>query len=271
MEGFIIVAALIVIGIYVLVKYMINRRKGQDGTQYRELQNLVASALPGESGYRVAYGHREDVQYGGKVTRTNYYRYAIAFRSDCLWIAPLGFDKNTNTAFLKSPMEPVSRDDLGMVTANVSRKKDILILQLYRKDHSQPADCWIEANNRRSSRFHRVNICQPEACEALCEQMTTWAERVNPENTELQATWKVDDKNKGKASLSLGLGVAGIGVGWLLGPLGLLFGLIGLFKAHSAKKAGVSVPKSYITTDVVAIAVSLLNIIVLTIRLITIN
>lgn len=269
--------ALVLIGIYELIKYLVNQSKGRGGAQYQELQNLVASALPGESGVQVVYGNYETTdasEYTTRIRRTTYYRYAIAFRSDCLWIAPLGFEKRTNRMVLAAPLSQIRPDELGMVTANANQKRSTLVLTLYRKDQSKLIRCDVLAENRRNNRFRRVNIHQPEACEALCEQMTLWAERVNRENTALQSTWKAKAAKPNKpAGLVLGVvslvfslvvapvtfALGNIGLSVLTGPFGLLMALIGLLKTRAAKKAGLIVPKAYIMLLIVAIVVSLLN------------
>lgn len=123
MELFIIIGALIAFGIFVLIRFLKNCDKAQDGAQYQELRDLVAAALPGESGLQVAYGFLENVEYRGKVTLTTYYWYALTFRSDCLWIAPLGFEKKTNEMGLTAPMVLVRPEELGMVKVNASKKR----------------------------------------------------------------------------------------------------------------------------------------------------
>lgn len=182
---FILIGLTIVYGIYASIRYRINLHRSREGTRYQELQAIVAAALRKQTGYQVVYGHREDTKFEGKHSRAIYFHYALAFRDDCLWIAPLSFAKMTNAMFLSGPMVQIELDGLEKVVVISSGKKDLLDLALYRKDGSLSVNCRIEAVNIKKS----VNIFQLEACQALCEQMERCANQVNPANEALPPPW----------------------------------------------------------------------------------
>ena len=84
---FIILAVIIaVIVVYTQVKKASNMRKAETGMDKEKIKQLAARALPGESGYRVAYAHWEDVQHYGRTTRTTYYTYILAFDAERLLV-----------------------------------------------------------------------------------------------------------------------------------------------------------------------------------------
>lgn len=256
---FILIGLAIVYGIYISIRYQLSLRKSREGTRYQELQAIVAAALRKETGYQVVYGHCEDAKYEGKHGRAIYFHYALAFRGDCLWIAPFSFAKKTNAMFLSGLMMRIQLNELGKVIVISSGKKDLLDLVLYHKDGSPSVNCRIEASNIKKP----VNICQPQACQAFCEQMERWVNQVNPANKVLPPPW-LDEKKNRTASLVLKLGVIGIAVGWCIGSLGIVFGLVGLIKAFSARKVGMtSIYPSHVGVNVAAMMIGMLNILLL--------
>ena len=66
-----VIAVLVVC--YTRIKGKRNLRKAESGEDLDKLKNLVAKALPGESGCQVAYAHWEKVERMGRSTRTTYY------------------------------------------------------------------------------------------------------------------------------------------------------------------------------------------------------
>lgn len=97
--------------VYVFMREKINLRKAAGGEDKERLRKAVARALPGESGYQVAYGHFEKEVHYGRRTYVTYYSYALACDAGRIWVIPLSFDKE-----LILPGEPIliTEDILGL-------------------------------------------------------------------------------------------------------------------------------------------------------------
>lgn len=217
------------IWIYMVVREKINLRKAATGEDKERLRRAVAQALPGESGYQVAYGHYEKVERYGRKTITTYYCYALVFDTSRLWVMPLRFEKNM---ILTGEPVQVTRDMLGVAEVSVTNDKEgkarRVDCTLYDPDGVPFLDCVVEVQNTREDSYHHVNILQVEECARFGQWMEALAAQVNRENDELQAQIHTTATSTRKASL---LGTFGIVFGIVFPPVGLAMGVVGLRNA----------------------------------------
>lgn len=212
--------------VYVFMREKINLRKAAGGEDKERLRKAVARALPGESGYQVAYGHFEKEVHYGRRTYVTYYSYALACDAGRIWVIPLSFDKE-----LILPGEPIliTEDILGV--ADVSIKKDRegrirrVVCALYDKGGASLLDCVVEVNNTRKDSYHHVNIIQEEECARFGRLTGEIAARINRGNEELQAQVHARENSARKASV---LGTFGIVFSIIFPPVGLVLSIMGL-------------------------------------------
>lgn len=206
--------------IYIVVREKINLRKAAGGEDKERIRRAVARALPEESGYQVAYGHYENVEYVVRKRITTYYCYALAFHESRIWVIPLSFDKENIC-----PGKPVliSSDTLGAVdVSNTKDKKGRLRrvrLSLYDKSGEALFNCIVEVNNTREDRRHHMNIIQEEECCQFGRLIGSIAAQINQDNPGLPEQIHTEEASIRKAYI---LGVLPF---WQAGPLFICFWL----------------------------------------------
>lgn len=231
-----VIIIVLIIFVYNKLKENKNTKLAQTGEDMERLKQLVAGALPGESGYTVAYAHHEDVTYYGRSRKTTYYTYALAFDDKRLFVIPLGYNKNEARA--GSPML-LTTDSIGTTTVDPIRKNGDLVSVSVRfsdKDGKSPLLFEVDALNTRSDRFHHFNIAQRAECEAFLELMTGVSETVKRENVDLEQRLK-DEEYQRVSKSSKTLGIVGIALSWTV-IVGLIFGGVGLLTSPKPSQTG---------------------------------
>ncbi len=233
-------AILVGIGVVVFIWEQIKGKKNDQlattGEDKERLKSAVALVLPDETGYEVAYGHWEKVEYYGRSRRTTYYTYALAFNAEKMWMIPLGYEKDK---ILPGRPVLITKDSLGKADVTPHEKNGELIgvsLVLRDKDGKSPVNLDVDVKNRRSDSYHHVNIDQPEECDAFRRFITGMSDVVAQENAGLDARMK-DEADKQAAKGARTLGILGLVTCWT-GILGLIFGGIGLLTAPKPKDTG---------------------------------
>lgn len=232
----VIVGIVAVCVIYTQLKEQKNKKLAATGEDMARLQNAVASVLPGETGYTVAYAHHEDVQHYGRSTRTTYYTYALAFDAARLWIIPLGYQKNEilpNQPYLATGN--IGKVDLNTTVKNGELKSISVVLR--DKMGESPIFLEVDALNTRKDRFHHVNILQPEACEKFSAFMAGFADTVAKENEGLDELIKEKAIAQGTKSGKT-LGILSLATCWIFGFVGLIFGIVGLISSPKPSETG---------------------------------
>lgn len=220
------------VAIYIIVREKINLRRAATGEDKERLRRAVAQVLPGETGYQVAYGHYEEVEWIARKRITTYFCYALAFDASRIWVIPLRFDKEHIL-----PREPVliTRDNLGCADIRVLNDKKgklrRLDFTLYSRNGVRVLNCVVEVNNTRDDRFHHVNIIQAEECARFGRLIDSMATQVNRNNAELLDQVHVSESNSHKAYV---LAIFSMVFGFLFPPIGLIMSIFGM---RCAKKA----------------------------------
>lgn len=232
----VIVGIVAICVIYTQLKEQKNKKLAATGEDMTRLQNVVASVLPGETGYTVAYAHHEDVQHYGRSTRTTYYTYALAFDATRLWIIPLGYQKNEIL-----PNKPyLATGNIGMVNVNTTMKNgELKGISVVLRDKMGESPIFLEVDvlNTRKDRFHHVNILQPEECEKFSTFLASFSETVAKENEGLEELMK-EKANAQGAKSGKTLGILSIATCWLFGFVGLIFGVVGLICSPKPSETG---------------------------------
>lgn len=226
-------AIIAAIWIYIVVREKINLRKAATGEDKERLRRAVAQALPGESGYQVAYGHYEDVQHYGRKKITTYYCYGLAFDASRIWVMPLQFGKD-----LILPGEPtlVTGDTLGVANVSITNDKEgkprRVNIALYDKDGTSLLNCVVEVQNTREDSYHHVNILQEEECARFGRLMDSIAAQVNRDNPGLKEQVHTTEAYTRKAYVR---GIFGVVFGVFFPPVDLYFSITGLRLAKEAR------------------------------------
>ncbi len=257
----ILVAIGVVIFIYEQVKEKKNKALTENGEDMARLRDAVAKVLPDQTGYEVAYGHWEKVEYYGRSRRTTYYTYALAFLTDRMWMIPLGYEKN-----MVLPGKPIliTKESLGMATVTPREDKKTgelrgVSLVLRDKDGKSPVNLDVDVLNLRSDSYHHFNIAQPEECEKFRRFISGLAETVSQENAGLDERMQ-NEANEKNAKNAKTLGILGIICFWL-GPIDLIFGGMGLAIAPKPKDTGGKATMPFILCLVAVILAVLFSVI----------
>lgn len=231
------VVAMFVVGFaYIQVREKINLKKAETGEDKEKLRQLVALALPGETGYRVAYAHWEKVEYRGRTQRTTYFCYALAFDASRLWVIPLRFQGNeavpAQAVLFTSEMIGMAEVDISKHIESVRRVNVIL----RDKEGKQFLICNVDAANTREDRFHHFNILQEEECDRFAQFMQSMSNQVKQSNQGL-AERLADDEMAQKAKKAKKLGIIGLAC-FLLPIISVALGVVGLCAAPKPKQTG---------------------------------
>ncbi len=231
-----VAAVVAIIFVYNKIKQNRNTQLASTGEDMERLKQLVAGALPGESGYTVAYAHHEDVTYYGRSRRTTYYTYALAFDTSRLFVIPMGYENNAPR--MGRPML-LTADAIGTAAVEPLRKNGELMSVSVRfsdKDGRSPLVFEVDALNTREDRFHHFNIYQPGECEQFFAHVSGVSDTVKRDNTELEARLKREEYERSSKSART-LGIMGLAT-FFTGIIGLIFGGVGLLSAPKPAETG---------------------------------
>lgn len=232
----ILVAILALCAVYTIVRRHKNLSAAQEGEDMVRLREIVAKALPNESGYKVVCARHERSTHSGRTTTIYHYTYAVAFDAIRMWVIPLGFEKDDIR--FQAPIL-VTGDQLGLVELTEKRKKEQLShinVKLRDKEGAAPLEFYVDAQLLRIDRFHHLNINQQEELEQFAGFIRSFAQKVNGENQALQ------DRMAGEA-LSVSskrskiLGILSI-LGCWTSLAGIILAGIGLVIAPKPKDTG---------------------------------
>lgn len=251
-----VIAVLVVC--YTRIKGKRNLRKAESGEDLDKLKNLVAKALPGESGCQVAYAHWEKVERMGRSTRTTYYCYALAFDAERLFVIPLTFDEDDD-AVCHDPVL-LTKEALGIAQVNVSHKSrsdeiERVAVTLYGKDGKEFVNLYVDAENTKEDRYHHVNILQPQVCQQFGRFMEHMSHQVKQENAGLEERVADDALLKYYRSVKIAA-IIGIVCSFFLSGMGLILGLATLVMVLMSQKGVQSdaVRKQYNTALILSVA-----------------
>ena len=235
----VVVGVIVVITAYVLIKKRVNLKKAAGGEDLRQLEEAASQVLPGESGYRVVYGHWQRSEHCGRRTTTYYYSYALAFDASRLWVIPFKYE-----AGIIDPGRPLllTSDMVGAVEFQNNESKGRLwrvSLTLRDKEGKDFLNCCVDAENTREDRFHHLNIIQEEGCAQFSRFISSFAgetARLNPDMEARMANkLAADAAAQGKRTRTMGI----IGLVLFMIPIfSIIFGGIGLFCAPKPRETG---------------------------------
>lgn len=254
-----IIWPLVVLGIaaYCLVKRNNNRKAAESGEDLNRLRQKVASLFTDAGDLSVVYAHYEQTEHYGRTTKTTYYRYAVAFRGEALWVFPLGVDKKTREYQVAKPMT-LGPDNLGRVAVTTSEKNGAVKsvdAHLYNKDGKSIIQFTVDAKNLRTSRYYPVNILQQEGCDAFYCFITPLAQQVSSENTALEAKMEQDAK-EANGTLALTISIVGAVIGFFFAPVGLVISAVGLAIAVRGRMQGARKNTGLIVSGVITVVLA---------------
>lgn len=232
----VLAAIFVVIFIYTQIREKMNLKRAATGEDMENLRRVMAAALPGETGYTVAYAHWEDVEYYGRRRKTTYYCYGLAFDDSRLWVSALGSEKGV--LHVGKPFV-LTKDTVGTMTVTPIRKGDTLrsvSVVLRDKNGENPIHLDVDVQNTRSDRFHPVDIVQQAECEQFERFIAALSGTVSKENAGLEERLQEESVQKSAKSART-LGILGLCTCWL-GFIGLIFGGIGLLTAPKPSQTG---------------------------------
>lgn len=224
---------------YYFVKKSKNRKAAQSGADKVRVRQ-AAQPLIEESGTdQILYAHWEKSETYGRTTKTTYYRYAVAFRDDTLYISPLYIDKKTGQIQLARP-SVFSPENLGKVTVRTAQKYGAvghIDLHLTDKQGKTLFQLDVDTENLNKNNYYPFNILQLEECVAFEQFLTALSGRVAGENP------GVDDLIKAGNYASVGIfGAVLSGVGAVLSfffaPVGVVLTVPGLILSVLGKVKG---------------------------------
>ena len=228
---------------YYLMKNGKNRREAQSGEDKERLRRAVEPLLGGDGDHRILYAHWEEQEYYGRTTRITYYRYAIAYHDQTLYVAPLHIDKKTREIQAGQPTA-FTPENLGKVTVNTTQKNgDVkhMDIWLFDKQGQSLSHLYVDAENLRKTRYYPVNIEQKEECAAFDSFMNSFIQRVAAANPDIEDVIKAN--NKADAATTFGvfgaiLSIIGAIAGVFFAPVGIILALIGLILSIVGKVKG---------------------------------
>ena len=225
-----------------VIKKNKNRKAAESGEDMKLVRQAVEPLLRQVGDCKVVYAHREEQSSYGRTVRTTYYRYAVAFQSDTLWVIPLGVDKKAHTVQMGQPIT-LNPANLGKITVTTKEKDGAVNhvkVWLANKEGHQIEEVVVDAENLRKSKWFPLNIVQDEECEAFHRFITQLAQRVASENPGVDALIEAET-NEGLMTFGAIASVIGVVLGFFVAPVGLVICLVGLImgivsKARGAKK-----------------------------------
>lgn len=167
------------IAIYVVVKMIIDTKKGENSEEKRKIAELVTKLVPDSQQYTAAYAFWEQKNIGASGrsinTTSQYWYYAIAFKQSSIFVIPLSFSGN-NISY----SQPIgcSKENLGMVNGKDGENW----LALYDKNGQEIAMFAVSADNTKDDKYHPVNIQQKDAAEKFFAFLGGFMREVNEAN-----------------------------------------------------------------------------------------
>lgn len=229
-----------------------NRKKAATGEDLERVQRAVRDLLPPDAqDAGIAYAHWEDVTHSGRTTRTTYYRYAVAFKSETSWIFPLNIDKATHEVEVCMPWV-LTPEKLGKILVTRTDKNgEVRKVEAWYADKQGDTIVRInvDAENLNSSKYLPVNIVQEPEVMAFDRFLSPLALKVAQENPQVEEL--IAQKSAGGlAGIAVGLAVGGFVGGIFFPPLGAILCVAALVMAINGKRKGNPGNKALITSIV---------------------
>lgn len=244
----------------VFIKKGNNRKAAQSGEDKQRVRRAVEPLLGEAADFRLVYAHWEEQESYARMVKTTYYRYAVAFQSETLWVFPLGIDKKTREIRAGEPMA-FTAAKLGKITLKTKEKDgavERLEVGLCDKKGHAVIQLFVDAENLRKNRWFPVNILQQEECEAFKRFLDLLARRVASENPGVDAMLE-EEAREGLGMLGAGISILGAVLGFFLAPLGAVLCLLGLILSLVAKAKGTKSKKSLIISVICMLWMALFN------------
>lgn len=233
---------LLIIGgviVWQVVKRNRNRSAAQSGEDKARVRQALAVQLDGMEDCSLAYAHWEEQESYGRTVRTTFYRYAVAFQSQTMWLFPLKIDKKTHQV-QAGKATTLTSENLGKVTVTRKEKNGVLRrvdAWLGDKQGHTIIHFYVDAENLRNSRWYPLNIEQSEECRAFDRFITDLAGQVAGENPGIDAVIDAEAK-EGLAMIGAALSGGGVLGGFCFPPLGVILCLIGLIMTILSRGKG---------------------------------
>lgn len=249
---------IVIIGVVLynlVVKKGKNRKAAESGEDMESVRRAVEQQLDGN--VPTVYAHWEKHESYGRRVRVTYYRYALAYQSETLWVFPLGIDKKTRQVQAGRPTV-LTLENLGKVTFTAKEKNgavEHLELWLGDKQGHVITQLTVDAENLRKNRWYPVNILQREECAALAQFITAFSQRVDAENPGVDELMRAES-NEGLGVLGAIVSAIGAVFSIFMPPLGVVVCLIGLVMSIVSKRRGAK-GKIPLAVSVLCMALSL--------------
>lgn len=244
----------------------VNRQIAAAGEDLENVRRAVRNVLPPHAqDAQIVYAHWEDMQHSydyaedvnhvRRNTRTThtttYYRYAVAFKGETLWVFLLKVDENAHDVQLGMP-RVLTPEKLGKVSAAVKEKNGVIQrveTTLVDKQGGVIARICVDAENLNSSKYLPMNILQANECIAFKRFIIPLARKVEAENPGI-------DRLIGKRAVgvrgivSVGFSIGGLVLDIFVPLSGVGVCLVGLMFAIDGKSRGNPGNKALITSGV---------------------
>lgn len=222
-----------------LAKRSRNRSAAKSGDDKQRLHAALSPLPEAVQNGRIVYAHREEHSSYGRAVRVTYYRYAVAFQGQTMYIYPLSIDKKTR---LIQPARPtvITPAGLGKVTLKTKEKDGALAhleLSLLDKQGHTILDLTVDRENLRKSRWFPVNILQPEECAAFQLFAQALSRQAAAENPGIDEIIRAEG-NEGVGIMGAIASVIGAVFSIFFPPLGAVLCGIGLLTVLASKLKG---------------------------------
>jgi len=238
----------------VFIKKSRNLSAAQRGEDKDRVKQAINRFLGTADAPQIVYAHWEERESYGRTVKTTYYRYAVAFQSQTMWVFPLHVDKKTHQVQAGEPTT-LTAEKLGKVTV-LTKEKDGAVnhVEVWLGDKQGHAifQLYVDAQNLRKNRWFPLNILQQEECAAFARFISPLAQRVADENPGVDALMAAE-ASEGYGIIGAGLSIGGAIGGLFFPPLGALLCLIGLILSVVGKVKGAKKNKCLIISIVCAV------------------
>ena len=260
----IIIAGFAVYRVYKKNEKSVNRQKAAAGEDIENVRRMVRNSLPpGAQDAQIVYAHWEDMQHSyeyeedvhyvrrnTRTTRTTtYYQYAVAFKSETLWVFPLKIDKDTRDAQIGAPLV-LTPERLGKVQTTIKDKNGAIQrveTTLADRQGGIIVRMCVDAENLNSNKYLPMNILQEDECTAFKRFIVPLARKVEAENPGID---RLIGKKAvgGRGIVSVVLSIGGLLTGIFVPFSGVGLCLVGLMLAIDGKGRGNPGSKALITS-----------------------
>lgn len=223
----------------VFIKKSKNRAAARSGEDLERVRQAARQYLATADNPTIVYAHWEKQESYGRSVRTTYYRYAVAFQGQTMWVFPLHVDKKTHQVQAAEPMT-LTAEKLGKVTVTTTEKDGApsrLDVWLGDKQGHVIVQLYVDAEHLSKSRWYPLNILQTEECAAFGRFITPLAQRVAGENPDVDAKLAAE-ANASVGRLGMGVSIAGIVASFLFPFVGIPVCLLGLILSIVSKVKG---------------------------------